>query len=168
MSERATRPLNNEAVKAADDELYAKHADEPRPNALYDEDGNRKPLSANDPDQAGLRKEWMNSYKANGGETEPADLSGSQAGQAVSPCDQKPQVDPLIIGDAIEIDVSEVPDVVQEPVEEAEEPEADAVEEESEAPPEQPLEIAVTQRLKGGSGEAETDAGDLAGGDEAA
>lgn len=110
MSERATRPLNNDACKAADDELYANHANDPRPNALYDEKGNRKPLSATDPDQADLRTEWMNSYKARGGKTEPTDTGGASAGQAVLPCDQQVQVDPLIIGDAVELDESEIPD----------------------------------------------------------
>jgi len=128
MSERATRPLNKEATKAADDDLYSKHESDPRPNALYDEDGNRKPLSANDPDQADLRKEWMDSYKANGGKTEPTDNSGAPAGQPVRECDEKQRVDPLITGDAIEIDTSDVP----EPETVSEEPEEDAAESETE------------------------------------
>jgi len=39
VSERARRPLNQAATKAADDKIYADHAGNPRPNALYDADG---------------------------------------------------------------------------------------------------------------------------------
>lgn len=70
MSERAARPLNSKAVAAADAEIYAKHAKDPRPNALYDADGKRLPLDETDPDQAGLRKEWMDSYSKNKGKLE--------------------------------------------------------------------------------------------------
>lgn len=134
MSERATRPLNQQAVKAADDDLYSKHAGDPRPNALYDESGKRKPLDATDPDQADLRKEWMDSYKANGGETEPVDLSGSDPGEPVQSCDTPlQQVDPVIIASETEIDESEVtpPEepTDQKTEEEAEEDEEGAAEE---------------------------------------
>lgn len=70
MSRRAQRPLNLAAVDAADDEIYAKHEKDPRPNALYDADGNRKPLDSKDPAQANLRREWMDSYVAHGGKVE--------------------------------------------------------------------------------------------------
>jgi hypothetical protein len=104
MSERATRPIDHSAAQAADDELYANHASDPRPNALYDEDGNRKPLDANDPDQADLREEWMQSYKADGGQTEPMDTSGGQPDQSVQSCDQMATVDPLIIGTPVDLE----------------------------------------------------------------
>src|SRR5215472_2926717 len=107
MSERAQRPLNQDAVAAADDDLYQKHADDPRPNALYDADGNRKPLDANDPDQADLRQEWMDAYKANGGQVESSDDSGGTPDQPVEPCEQQQaQVDPLIIGEPVDLDDS--------------------------------------------------------------
>ena len=67
---RATRPLNEAAAQAADEEIYARHQDDPRPNALFDADGNRLPLDANDPAQADLRSEWMDAYVAHGGEVE--------------------------------------------------------------------------------------------------
>lgn len=70
MSRRASQPLNSSAVQAADEELYTAHENDPRPNALFDENGNRKPLSATDPSQADLRSEWMDAYAANGGEIE--------------------------------------------------------------------------------------------------
>lgn len=164
MSERATRPLNNDAVKAADDDLYAKHADDPRPNALYDENGNRKPLSATDPDQAGLRKEWMDSYKANGGATESTDLSGAPAGQTVLLCGQKQRVDPLIVGDSVEVDDSDVPDLEAE--EEPEEPAAPPPEDEPEPEPEpEPIWAPMAKILEkrppadSGAGRSDTSAG---------
>jgi hypothetical protein len=61
---RIQRPLNRDAVRAADDELYRRHEDDPRPNALYAEDGTRRPLDASDPDQAALRQEWCDLYRA--------------------------------------------------------------------------------------------------------
>jgi hypothetical protein len=160
MSERATRPLNKDATKAADDDLYSKHEDDPRPNALYDEQGNRKPLSANDPDQTDLRKEWMDSYKANGGKVEPTDVAGAPAGQAVLPCGQKERVDPLITGDAIEIDLTDIPEPEAAPDEPAEDVTEQPEEEEPESPPVQPVEVAVTQKVKGQPGGGEPAPGD--------
>jgi hypothetical protein len=109
VSERATRPLNQDAVQAADDDLYSKHEGDPRPNALYDADGNRLPLSASDPNQAGLREEWMDDYKANGGATEPMDTSGGQPDQVVHECDQQAIVNPLIFVEMSVYDDSDEP-----------------------------------------------------------
>ena len=60
---RLSRPLNSDAVKAADDEFYAKH-----PELV--KEGKRIPLSATDPSQADLRKEWVELYKKHGGKEE--------------------------------------------------------------------------------------------------
>jgi len=68
-----TRPLNSDAVSAADEELYANHKDDKRPNALFDKDGNRKKLDATDPSQADLRKEWCDLYEKHNGEVENPD-----------------------------------------------------------------------------------------------
>lgn len=51
-------------MSAADDQIYAAHEDDPRPNALFDAGGNRLKLSATDPKQAGLRQEWCDLYQA--------------------------------------------------------------------------------------------------------
>jgi hypothetical protein len=59
MSGRAKRPLNKAAVKKADAEFYAKHPEL-----------KGKPLSANDPKQAALRREWMDLYVKHGGKVE--------------------------------------------------------------------------------------------------
>jgi hypothetical protein len=86
MDRRAKRPLDPAAASAADDEIYSNHAGDPRPNALYDAAGNRKPLSATDPAQADLRREWMDSYIANGGKVEsPASNLAPPSGPSV-PC----------------------------------------------------------------------------------
>ena len=83
---RLARPLDRDAVQAADDEIYARHAGDPRPNALYDADGNRQPLSADDPSQAGLRREWVELYRANlDDEDEDPDDPGS-IDDPVQPC----------------------------------------------------------------------------------
>ncbi len=58
------RPLDSDAVSAADDQLYAAYENDPRPNPLFDADGNRLNLSATDPKQADLRDEWCDLYQA--------------------------------------------------------------------------------------------------------
>jgi hypothetical protein len=81
------RPLNPKAIKAADADLYAAHEGDPRPNPLYDADGNKKKLSAKDPDQAGLRKEWVEAYERHGGETdEPDKQPENTPDEAIEPC----------------------------------------------------------------------------------
>lgn len=67
---KAKKPLNKTASKSASDDLYAAHEDDPRPNALYEENGDRKRLDAKKNSQAGLRKEWMDYYIAYGGDYE--------------------------------------------------------------------------------------------------
>jgi|HubBroStandDraft_4_1064222.scaffolds.fasta_scaffold66788_3 hypothetical protein len=124
MGERAKRPLNQDAVSAADDSLYNGHAGDPRPNALFDAAGNRKPLDANDPDQAGLRQEWMEAYKANGGETEPNSADGhTPADQPVMPCDQRPVVNPVIMAAPTSLDESDDGSEPPQPEDAADEPE---------------------------------------------
>ena len=61
---RIQRPLDPAAVRQADDEIYARHANDPRPNALFDAQGNRRPLDPVDPSQAALRAEWCALYEA--------------------------------------------------------------------------------------------------------
>ncbi len=90
MSRRAKRPLNQAAVQAADNEIYARHAGDPRPNALYDASGNRLALSATDPAQADLRREWMDLYVANGGEVEGQSPNPAPPPGPVSPCPTPP------------------------------------------------------------------------------
>lgn len=82
---RATMPLDSGAVAAADDEIYAAHENDKRPNALFDENGNRLPLDADDPSQAGLRSEWMDNYVANGGQVEQ-DCTGAVPDDPVGRC----------------------------------------------------------------------------------
>ncbi|MEO8131540.1 MAG: hypothetical protein ABI822_30880, partial [Bryobacteraceae bacterium] len=94
MSRRAKRPLNEEAVKAADDEIYKRHESDPRPNPLYDVNGNRTPLSATDPAQTALRTEWMDLYVANGGEIESSAKDPTPPGQPVKPCPGDPSCPP--------------------------------------------------------------------------
>jgi len=73
------RPLDPEAVEAADENLYAAHGSDPRPNALYDADGNQIPLDGSDP---ALNQEWEAQYnKALNNKTpEPSDSASNDAG----------------------------------------------------------------------------------------
>lgn len=62
---RAVRPLNRDAVRAANREFYAKH-----PEMIVN--GAPKPIDPVDPKQASMRSEWMKSYARNGGAVTPA------------------------------------------------------------------------------------------------
>jgi hypothetical protein len=90
---RLQRPLNAGAVKTADDRLYAKHENDPRPNALFDSDGNRLPLDSRNPSQAGPLDEWKALYLKAGGkaESEGADKKTQpQPTQEPLPSERKP------------------------------------------------------------------------------
>ena len=88
---RLKRPLDREAVKEADDKLYAEHAGDPRPNALYDANGNRRPLSATDPAQAELRREWVAAYE----ESMEADAAAAPPLPDSGSSDERPVADPV-------------------------------------------------------------------------
>src|ERR1035438_5844951 len=60
---RLERPLDPDAVKEADEEIYALHSGDPRPNALYDAEGMRLWLDPTEPAQAGLRAQWCDLYR---------------------------------------------------------------------------------------------------------
>jgi len=92
---RAVRPLNPAARQAADDEMYRRHESDPRPNSLFDEHGNRRPLDADDPSQSDLRSEWMDLYVANGGEVEGGAAGGTGESGDESASDETPTDDPV-------------------------------------------------------------------------
>ena len=83
---RLKRPLNSGACAAADEELYRRHENDPRPNALFDAEGKRLKLSADDPAQADLRAEWRTLYLANGGKLEGDDPVDSEPDDPAEPC----------------------------------------------------------------------------------
>lgn len=70
MTLKAKRPLSALATRVADEELYAQHANDPRPNPLFDQSGHRKPLDPMNPSHSALRLEWMKAYAKHGGKTE--------------------------------------------------------------------------------------------------
>lgn len=61
---RAKQPMNPKATAAANRELVDKHPE------LAGPDGRVKPIDPNDPSTGSLRREWMDSYTAHGGEVE--------------------------------------------------------------------------------------------------
>lgn len=84
---RPSRPLNPQALTAADNALYSAHQDDAKPNALYDAAGNKRPLSPTDPSQECLRDEWVELYAKNGGKVEkPKPKGGSAPGSTVVTC----------------------------------------------------------------------------------
>jgi len=90
MTQRAIRPINQAASSAATEDLYQRHEDSPRPNELFDENGNRRPLDPEDPSQASARQEWLTLYAENGGAVEETGQGTREVGGPVEPC-------PLII-----------------------------------------------------------------------
>jgi hypothetical protein len=102
----AIQSLKQKAVAAAYDKLYSKYANDLRPNALFDASGIRKPLDPNNPALAGLRKEWMDSYKANGGQIAQNAASSITPEDAILPCDRRPVVNPVIGGEPVTLDDS--------------------------------------------------------------
>jgi len=84
---RASRPLDSKGIAAADLAIYAAHEKDPRPNALFDAAGKKKPLSATDPAQECLRDEWMQHYAGAGSKVEqPKPKNGKAPGAAKQPC----------------------------------------------------------------------------------
>jgi hypothetical protein len=96
------RPLDSNAVAAADDQIYAAHENDPRPNALFDADGKRLKLSATAPKQADLREEWCDLYQAaldkkkSGG-----DSSGDDSGDDTDDGDSDPPSGDNNLGDPV-------------------------------------------------------------------
>lgn len=76
---RLSRPLNPDAVAAADDEFYANH-----PEMV--QDGQRIPLSATDPAQAAMRAEWVALYEKHNGAVEPDPPTPKEPDDPVEPC----------------------------------------------------------------------------------
>jgi hypothetical protein len=100
------RPLDPEAVEAADENLYAAHGSDPRPNALYDADGNQIPLDGSDP---ALNQEWETQYNKalKNKAPEPSDPASDNSapenvvgppGTAVAPVKPPPTFGPQPVG----------------------------------------------------------------------
>lgn len=86
MTLRGKKPLNSKAVAAADEEIYSRHENDDRPNPLFDEQGDRRKLSATDPSQVQLRQEWIKLYGKNGGSIQDCSPDSNPPGQLVQPC----------------------------------------------------------------------------------
>ena len=77
---RLSRPLSKNAVRAADDAFYANHPE-------FIKNGKRIPLSATDPRQADLRREWVELYKKHKGKVEDdPDVPPQKPDNPVQPC----------------------------------------------------------------------------------
>ena len=94
MPRRATRPLDPAAVRAADNEIYRRHEADPRPNPLFDGAGHRRPLSATDPAQTELRREWMDLYVESGGHVENTSPDPTPPEHILATCPGSPPPNP--------------------------------------------------------------------------
>ena len=86
MTNRVVQPVNQNAASAADDELYSRHENDPRPNPLYDSEGNRLRLDPDNPDQAELHREWTDLYAQSGGEVEATNRTQRRPGDTIESC----------------------------------------------------------------------------------
>ncbi|WNG56718.1 hypothetical protein F0U59_19625 [Archangium gephyra] len=79
----------------ADEQLYAAHRDDPRPNPLFDAQGNRRKLDPTDPAQADVQREWLSHYTA---ETAKKKDSGAAAKPKTtsSDCSNRAVDDPVL------------------------------------------------------------------------
>ncbi len=87
MSSKPSPPLNRAAASSADNALYSAHEKDPRPNALFDKQGHKKPLNSSDPAQDCLRQEWIDLYGKSGGKLEESKSKNDKApGSPVQKC----------------------------------------------------------------------------------
>src|SRR5262245_28021861 len=84
---RATRPLNTDAVKAA--------------NAAVAAETGGRPLTLG-PEDAALRKKWMDAYIAAGGKYEEVSPGGSAPGEVKTPCPPSSPPERPIDGPAVQ------------------------------------------------------------------
>src|SRR5690242_9958934 len=91
MTLRAKKPLNLEAAAEADEEIYALHERDDRPNPLYDEQGNRLKLSATKSKHEKLREQWIRLYGKKGGVIQDSSSDSAPPGQFVQKCGTAPQ-----------------------------------------------------------------------------
>jgi hypothetical protein len=84
MSIRAVMPVNRKAAVAADEAIYDLHKDDDRPNALYDNDGNRLKLSGNS--DGDLQQEWLRLYAKKGGRVKEVIKKPTPPGTAFQDC----------------------------------------------------------------------------------
>ena len=78
-------------MKKADDKLYERHAGDRRPNALYDANGNRRPLDPDAPEQAELLHEWIALYN----ESMEADVAAVPSRPDSGSSHERPVADPV-------------------------------------------------------------------------
>jgi hypothetical protein len=88
------RPLDPDAVRQADDQIYQNHVNDPRPNALFDADGNHLQIDNLDPKQAALRDEWCDLYRAALKKKKNAADSGAKPKDSAADSSGSPTADP--------------------------------------------------------------------------
>ena len=104
MPRRPVQPVNQQAADAADEDLYRRHEDDPRPNTLYDADGNRRPFDPNAPGSRQLREEWTDAYAGRGGRVEDVPPTDREVDDAVEPCPYAQGNEPDIVIDFHHLD----------------------------------------------------------------
>ena len=104
MPRRPVQPVNQQAADAADEDLYSRHEDDPRPNTLYDADGNRRPFDPNAPGSRQLREEWTDAYAGHGGRVEDVPPTDREVDDAVEPCPYAQGNEPDIVIDFHHLD----------------------------------------------------------------
>ncbi len=94
MSRRAMRPLDREAVRAANDAFYARHPER------VGEDARRIPLDATSRRDREARSEWMDLYEELGGAVEEVGGSPRALAETVEPCCEDREATPTVDAEA--------------------------------------------------------------------
>ena len=86
MSLRPCMPLDPEIADLAGSDMEAMYREAPRPNFLFDADGNERPFSIEEPCSQAIFEQFVSLYAENGGEVEPIPASDTQAGESAAEC----------------------------------------------------------------------------------
>ncbi len=88
MSLRPCMPLDPEIAETAGRDLEAQYRDEPRPNFLFDTDGEERPFSLEEPCSQAIFEHFVSLYAENGGEVEAVPVSDAETGESTATCPQ--------------------------------------------------------------------------------
>ena len=86
MELRAILPIDGQAASGASQALYRRYETWPRPNRLFDREGNRRVPAADEPANRGLQQEWLRLYESNGGRVEQHPVQDQAVGEIAAPC----------------------------------------------------------------------------------
>jgi hypothetical protein len=86
MPMRPCQPVDPSIARTVARQMEQVYGDQPRPNFLFDADGQRRPLSADEPCSQAIFEQWVSLYAENGGEVEPVPRTETAADESAESC----------------------------------------------------------------------------------